>query len=231
MRTYRPVPETVSVWMPPVPVVVEKIGVQFTASGDVWIWNALPYAVSQFRVTWQIDWVEPRSTCSHCGSLKALDQRVPRLPSTAAEAGGPAFSVEDAVAGWLRARLVVPQVAAEAAGTMPGLPRAVVARNAATRASAATATPMTRERERCRTSVYGMRLMDVLSRMRGPHRRGVGAGRTYSYETVQMNVIAATAPAADFPVTVTVLVPGDRPVPRIRPDGVMVRPAGSPVAL
>jgi hypothetical protein len=45
--------------------------------------------------------------------------------------------------------------------------------------------------------------MDVLSRMRGPHRRGVGAGRTYSYETVQMNVIAATAPAADFPVTVT----------------------------
>src|ERR1035441_2213092 len=188
-----------------------------------------------------MDWVEPRSTCSHCGSLKALDQRVPRLPSTAAEAGGAAVSLRGpggggvwgavGVAGWLRARLVVPQVAAEAAGTMPGLPRAVVARNAATRASAATATPMRRERERCRTSVYGMRLMDVLSRMRGPHRRGVGAGRTYSYETVQMNVIAATAPAADFPVTVTVLVPGDRPVPRIRPDGVMVRPAGSPVAL
>src|ERR1017187_6042564 len=73
--------------------------VQVDPSGEVWIWNAVAYAVSQFRVTWQIDWVEPRSTCSHCGSLKALDQRVPRLPSTAAEAGGPAFSVEDAVAG------------------------------------------------------------------------------------------------------------------------------------
>src|ERR1022692_711204 len=98
MRTYRPVPETVSVWMPPVPVVVEKIGVQFTASGDVWIWKALPYAVSQFSVTWQIVWLDPRSTCSHCGSLKSLDQR------------GPAFSVDEAVAGWLRAAFAVPQV-------------------------------------------------------------------------------------------------------------------------
>ncbi len=43
--------------------------------------------------------VAPRSTWSHCGSLNALDQRVPVLPSTAAEAGVPAFSVEDAVAG------------------------------------------------------------------------------------------------------------------------------------
>ena len=73
--------------MPPVPVVVEKIEVQFVPSGDVWIWNALPYAVSQFSVTWQIVWLEPRSTCSHCGSENALDQRVPVLPSTAAEAG------------------------------------------------------------------------------------------------------------------------------------------------
>src|ERR1700704_2796480 len=106
MRTYRPVPETVRVWVPPVPVVVEKIEVQFTASGDVWIWNALPYAASQFSVTWQIDWLDPRSTCSHCGSLKALDQRVAVLPSTAAEAGVPAFSVDDAVAGWFRAAAV-----------------------------------------------------------------------------------------------------------------------------
>ena len=49
--------------------------------------------------------VAPRSTCSHCGSLKALDQRVPVFPSTAAAAGVLAFSVEDAVAGWFSARL------------------------------------------------------------------------------------------------------------------------------
>src|ERR1035437_10109719 len=42
--------------------------------------------------------VAPRSTCSHCGSLNADDQRVPVLPSTAADAGVPAFSVEEAVA-------------------------------------------------------------------------------------------------------------------------------------
>jgi hypothetical protein len=51
----------------------------------------------------------PRSTCSHCGSLNALDQRVPVLPSTAAEAGVPAFSVDEAVAGRPCAALVVPQ--------------------------------------------------------------------------------------------------------------------------
>src|SRR4051812_45876020 len=44
--------------------------------------------------------VAPRSTCSHCGSLKALDQRVAGSPSTAADAGVFwAFSVLDAVAG------------------------------------------------------------------------------------------------------------------------------------
>lgn len=42
---------------------------------------------------------EPRSTRSHCGSPKALDQRVAALPSTAAEAGVPAFSADDAVTG------------------------------------------------------------------------------------------------------------------------------------
>src|ERR1700751_6066293 len=41
----------------------------------------------------------PRSTCNHCGSLYALDHRVPVLPSTAALAGVPAFSVDEAVAG------------------------------------------------------------------------------------------------------------------------------------
>jgi hypothetical protein len=42
----------------------------------------------------------PRSTCSHCGSENADDQRVPVLPSTAADAGKtPAFSLDEAVAG------------------------------------------------------------------------------------------------------------------------------------
>jgi hypothetical protein len=53
------------VCVPPVPVVVEKMLVQFVASGDTWIWNALPYAASQLSTTWQTDCVEPRSTCSH----------------------------------------------------------------------------------------------------------------------------------------------------------------------
>jgi hypothetical protein len=43
-------------------------------------------------------WEEPRSTSSHCGSEKALDQRVPVFPSTALAAGKLAFSVEEAVA-------------------------------------------------------------------------------------------------------------------------------------
>ena len=47
-----------------------------------------------------IEALAPRSTCSHCGSENALDQRVPVLPSTAFEAGNEAFSTDDAVAGW-----------------------------------------------------------------------------------------------------------------------------------
>jgi len=53
---------------------------------------------------------DPRSTWSHCGSEEALDQRVPVFPSTAADAGNEAFSVEDAVAGWFSAASAVPQV-------------------------------------------------------------------------------------------------------------------------
>src|SRR5258708_35811768 len=108
MRTYRPVPVTLRVWVPPVPVLVEKIEVQFTASGDVWIWNALPYAVSQFRTTLQICWLDPRSTWSHCGALKALDQRVPGLPSPAVAPGKPAFSRGGAAARWPTPRFLVP---------------------------------------------------------------------------------------------------------------------------
>src|SRR6202035_5071735 len=66
--------------------------------------------------TWQMDWVEPRSTSSHWGSEKALDQRVDRLPSVALEAGQLAPCSDDAVVGWCSAMLVVPQVAADALG-------------------------------------------------------------------------------------------------------------------
>src|SRR6266849_11063112 len=84
--------------------------VQFVPSAEVWTWNAVAYAASQFSVTWQMACDEPRSTWSHCGSENALDQRVPVLPSTALAAGVPAFSVEDAVAVLFRARLAVPHV-------------------------------------------------------------------------------------------------------------------------
>src|SRR6266704_2103228 len=41
----------------------------------------------------------PRSTCSHCGSLNALDHRVAALPSTAAAAGKAGCSTDEAVTG------------------------------------------------------------------------------------------------------------------------------------
>jgi hypothetical protein len=47
---------------------------------------------------------------------------------------------------------------------------------------------------------------------------------------VQTNVVAAVAPEADVPVTVTVRVPGVRPVPVISPAGEIASPGGSPVA-
>src|ERR687895_2090771 len=66
---------------------------------EVWSWKARPYAASQRSTIWLMAAVTPRSTWSHCGSLNVLDQRVPVLPSTAADAGVPAFSTDDAVAG------------------------------------------------------------------------------------------------------------------------------------
>src|SRR5690242_19809217 len=69
-------------------------------SGEVWIWNAVAYAASHCRTTWVIEALEPRSTCSHCGSENALDQRVPVFPSVAAEAGYDVLCTEDAVVGW-----------------------------------------------------------------------------------------------------------------------------------
>src|SRR5436190_19461961 len=89
---------------------MEEMVVQLLALSETWSWKALAYAVSQVSATWQICWLEPRSTWSHCGSLNALDQRVAVLPSTALPAGKVAFSVEDAVAGWFSAALAVAQV-------------------------------------------------------------------------------------------------------------------------
>ena len=59
----------------------------------VWIGTPVAYAASQLRSTRQIGArTTPRSTWSHCGSATALDQRVPALPSTAADAGKATFS-------------------------------------------------------------------------------------------------------------------------------------------
>jgi hypothetical protein len=99
IRTKRPLPVTFSVCVPPVPVVVEKIVVHVDPSGDTWIWNAVANAASHCNTTWPMVCVDPRSTWTHCGSLNALDQRVPGLPSVALAAGNDALSVDDAVVG------------------------------------------------------------------------------------------------------------------------------------
>src|SRR5262249_25500619 len=109
IRRYRPVPVTFRVCVPPVPVVVEKMLVHVDASAETWIWNPVANAASQVRTTWHTAIDEPRSTCNHCGSLNALDHRVPVFPSTAFDAGKDAFSVDDAVAGRPCAAFAVPQ--------------------------------------------------------------------------------------------------------------------------
>src|ERR1700704_503581 len=84
-------------------------------------------------------WDEPRSTSSHCGSENAEDHLVPVLPSTAADAGVPAFSVEEAVAVLFSAALVVPQVAAAAFGAVAPIPETRKDTNRAAKASRVTA--------------------------------------------------------------------------------------------
>src|SRR2546429_6647682 len=84
----------------------------------------------------------PRSTCNHCGSLKALDQRVPVLPSKAAADGVPAFSADEAVAGLPWDSSVVAAPAGDVAA-MTAVPR---------RSVVATATAV---------ASLGRRLMDV----------------------------------------------------------------------
>src|SRR5450759_821473 len=92
------------------------MSVQVVLLVETWIWNALPKAASQLSTTWQMLMLEPRSTSSHCGSLAALDQRVVVLPSNAADAGVPAFSMDDAVAVLFNATFVVPQPVAVPVG-------------------------------------------------------------------------------------------------------------------
>ncbi len=95
---------------------------------------------------WPLD---PRSICNHCGSEKALPQRVPGLPSTAAEAGTPACSVDEAVAGRFSATFAVPQAAARSDwATASPAPRP-----AATKARAAAQLEI-RERARAREDSF-----------------------------------------------------------------------------
>src|SRR5258705_4619152 len=75
------------------------MGVHVVPSGDVWIWNAVAYAGSHCSTTCVMLADAPRSTWIHCGSVNCDDHRVPVFPSTAADAGVPAFSVDEAVAG------------------------------------------------------------------------------------------------------------------------------------
>src|SRR6266498_4470981 len=84
--------------------------VQPEPSAETWIWNADAYAASQLSWTPQTVAEPPRSTCSHCGSLNALDQRVPVFPSTALDAGKVAFSMDEAVAVLPWAALAVQHV-------------------------------------------------------------------------------------------------------------------------
>src|SRR5215475_3400841 len=129
--------------------------VQFVPSAEVWIWKAVAYAASQFKVTWLTDALAPRSTSSHCGSLKALDQRVPVLPSTALDAGNVAFSVDDAVA-------VLPCESSAGAALAVS---AVAARKVAARLMASTVAARARRRARD-TKACRNRPMAVLSLQR-----------------------------------------------------------------
>src|SRR2546430_6427769 len=100
-RTNRPVPERlVRSSVAPLPVVVEKIDCHVVPSVDVSTVYALPYAASQFRLTWVMVKVSPRSTRIHCGSTPSLlAQRVVAFPSTALAGPSEDVSTEDAVAG------------------------------------------------------------------------------------------------------------------------------------
>src|SRR5258705_271317 len=112
-------------------------------------------------------WDDPRSTWSHWGSENALDHRVPVFPSTAADAGNDAFSAEEAVAVLSRARFVVPQPAARAAGTPPGMTSPDRSSNRARTARMAAGRNTWRNRRRARAA----------ERMASPGRGNRGSAR------------------------------------------------------
>src|SRR3712207_3422983 len=87
------------VWVPPVAFVAVWTVVQALPSVLVWIWYARAYAASHWSTTRLMVAVAPRSTRSHCGSAQALPHRVSARPSTAAAAGAPPFSCDEASAG------------------------------------------------------------------------------------------------------------------------------------
>src|SRR5438552_3830262 len=93
--------------------------VQALPSGEVWIWNDLPYAFSHCSTTWEMVAVVPRSTRSHCGSLHWLPQRVPGLLSNAPAAGDSPSSCEDARAGLLSESRVGAAASAEVSWIAP----------------------------------------------------------------------------------------------------------------
>ena len=144
---------------------MEKMLVHVELSLETWLWNAVAKAASQSRLAWQIDCVDPRSTSSHCGSEKALDQRVPVLPSVAFAAGNVAFSRDDAVVGRPRAILVVPQLAASSVPGVPGAAagnRAAATRPPATRLSVATMAGAIAAGWECRSArIRELKLIDV----------------------------------------------------------------------
>ena len=97
--------------VPPAPEVVLYTCVQVVALLEMSMWYAVANAASQWIVNPLRAAFAPRSSCSHWGSLQAYDQRVDWSPSTAAEAGVPAFSTDDAVASEPTAMLVSAAVA------------------------------------------------------------------------------------------------------------------------
>jgi hypothetical protein len=133
--------------------------------------KAEAYAASQFSTTWLIGCVLPRSTCSHCGSANVLDQRVPVLPSTAAEAGKEAFSTDEAVAG-------LPCDSRLSAALAVEVTEATVMPSAAARATLSTTRPWRRSFCRGEASVGGVMCLPigrVAARPSGD-RRAAGEG-------------------------------------------------------
>src|SRR6266581_1028212 len=93
---------------------------QVWPSVEVWISYAVAKAESHCSTTELMVAVASRSTCSHCGSEKELDQRVCALPSTAPGADKSGASQEEAIAGWPWDSRVMPSTVGAADGDWAG---------------------------------------------------------------------------------------------------------------